>query len=485
MPTRARTPPVRPIASGGFGTFRYDPKADRYVWDEAAIKVLGGAVGPQTSYSDILHRIPKSQRKAYEEWRVETIESGQSRSARLPFELPGRSLTLEVFLHRVGPVVEGVVADVTEDEAALERLQSRLRATQFAERLASFGTWAYNIQEDTFEASEGAMRLLLPGGNPATFTFESALDLVAPEFRPVLRQAHDAALHTGQPQQAEFQLTGNTRWFVILFMRILDDEGEPAFTCGTVHDTTDLHAQSSLRETVGSLKEVEAVRARFVNAAAHELSQPLTPMRLELARLASLLPKQKAVAHAFQVVQRNVDRLEYMLKDLLDAARSHAGRLSVNLQQTDLTALVQQVVDTLKPLAQQRGVTLAWESQRIQPVVADPMRLQQCLSNLVHNAIKFTGEGTEVVIEAVEVAGWVRVVVRDHGPGLSKEQQQLLFQPFQQIHQPPSGFTGTGLGLYVTKALMEAMNGSVNVESEPGRGSAFRLEVPLHDPRHP
>lgn len=128
-------------------------------------------------------------------------------------------------------------------------------------------------------------------------------------------------------------------------------------------------------------------------------------------------------------------------------------------------------------MAAQRGVTLDWVPAEVSVVHADPMRLQQCLNNLVHNALKFSPEGSRVEIQLQDEHEHVVVGVRDHGPGLDADQARRVFEPFERVHASPAGYGGTGLGLYITRMLMQAMGGAVKLQSTPGEGCLFLLKV--------
>jgi len=465
----------RQIASGAIGSFRYDPRTDRYEWDDQTLRMLEGQVGPHSTYADVLANIAPRARKEYDEWRMQAVTAGHAGAARIPFMLKDREIVLEITFRRIKEGVEGLLLDVTEDEVRMEALRNQHIVTEFAERLVRFGTWAYDIRRDAFRASRGAVDLLAPGADPSRFTFDKAVSLADPLDHAKLREAHDRSLRTGQPQLVEFRLAGKDEWRMIQFMRMLDEEGRPAFTCGMVHDTTTIHVQESRRQ---DYEELQEVRARLVNAAAHELSQPLTPMLMELELLSERLPKDQDVARAFRTIRSNVDRLHFMLNDLLDAARAQAGRLQVSVHDVDARPALESVLATMAALAGERDVRLRWDRPGPLAVRTDPMRLEQCLSNLVHNAIKFTAAGSVVSVQTAHKDGRVRIGVRDEGPGLSQDDKLRLFLPFEQIHPSPRGFVSTGLGLYITKLLMDTMGGTVEVDSAPGEGSTFWLVFP-------
>jgi signal transduction histidine kinase len=231
------------------------------------------------------------------------------------------------------------------------------------------------------------------------------------------------------------------------------------------------------------MRDLELAKTRFFNAAAHEIGTPLTPIRLQIARLRKMLagrddPGQE---RALDIIDRNVQRLAQLNQDILDVARLQAGRFSIEKHPMDLSVLVREAVESFEPLAEERGITLTTACPPGLVVDGDSARLSQVVYNLVTNALKFTPRGGVVALEGRVVADECEVDVRDSGPGLAADQIAGLFQPFSQVlgeGQPRN--VGTGLGLFVSRGILELHGGRIWCQSPGhGKGSTFSLALPI------
>jgi signal transduction histidine kinase len=231
-------------------------------------------------------------------------------------------------------------------------------------------------------------------------------------------------------------------------------------------------------------QEAITSRDRFISIASHELKTPLTTLRLQAEGLLRQMgPSRGALDPAAQArrlttIVAQTARLDELVSQMLDVSRISAGRLDLNLQPIDLGAVTAEVVarfeDQLSRAAASVSVSVAGA-----PVVGcwDPMRVDQIVTNLVGNAIKYgAGRPIEVAVSAGE--GRARLVVRDQGIGIDREQQGRLFHRFERLvgKDAPGGI---GLGLWITRQFVEAMAGTISVESDLGRGSTFVVELPI------
>ena len=234
-----------------------------------------------------------------------------------------------------------------------------------------------------------------------------------------------------------------------------------------------------LEQTNASLARASEAKSRFLASVSHELR---TPMNAILGFTDALLAgvdgplnvEQKA---SLGWVQRGGRDLLGLINEILDLSKIEAGKLTIDAQPFDPRELVESVVAQHRSLAAQKGITFAWhDAGAPAEVVLDRQRVRQILVNLFGNALKFTREG-EVSVEtggADEAA--FHVAVRDTGPGIDPDQHEAIFEEFRQAE---GGEGGTGLGLAISRRLARAMGGDVTLESEPGRGSTFRLTLPL------
>lgn len=244
-------------------------------------------------------------------------------------------------------------------------------------------------------------------------------------------------------------------------------------------------AQVQLAE-IKHLQEMNQLKTQLLNTASHELNTPLTPVKLNLhllreGKMGDLNPRQ---ASALAIVHRNIERLSALVQDVLDVARIQSGRLQVERTQVDLVPLLQEAYDSFHEAASQTGIDLRIEAPRSLKVVCDGRRLVQVLYNLLSNALKFTPTGGFIVLAASSDGTKARLSVTDSGVGLTAEQCGRLFQPFSQVHDPMQKTrAGSGLGLYISRGIVEEHGGTMGVQSEgPNQGATFWLEIPLGPP---
>jgi len=238
----------------------------------------------------------------------------------------------------------------------------------------------------------------------------------------------------------------------------------------------ELEQEESRREQLDRLKD------EFVLTASHELRSPLTSVQgfAELLMLErdSLTPRQ---AETVEVILDNCRHLVRLLNDLLDLARSDAGRLSIQPRPTEVAPLVEDVVRTMRAQTEAAGQQLREDvPPGMPPIEVEPDRIRQILMNLLTNAHEYTPEGASIGVAARALGAEVEISVTDDGPGIPEEQLQRIFDRFTR---GDAGLTqrvgGTGLGLAISKSLAEAHGGSISAESTVGQGSTFRLRLPI------
>ena len=232
----------------------------------------------------------------------------------------------------------------------------------------------------------------------------------------------------------------------------------------------------------GRRDELDRLKDEFVLTASHELRSPLTSVQgfAELLMLDkdSLTPRQRETV---EIILDNCRHLVRLLNDLLDLARSDAGRLAIRPQPTAVAPLVEDVVRTMRAQTEAAGQTLG---EDVQPGLAsidvEPDRIRQILVNLITNAHEYSPEGASIGVAARAAGAEVEISVTDNGPGIPAEQLEHIFERFTR---GDAGLTqrvgGTGLGLAISKSLVELHGGSIAAESEPGQGSTFRVRLPL------
>ncbi|HYY75511.1 MAG TPA: GAF domain-containing sensor histidine kinase [Gaiellaceae bacterium] len=237
------------------------------------------------------------------------------------------------------------------------------------------------------------------------------------------------------------------------------------------------------RNAAEELRRLSALRADFVSLVSHELRAPMASVigcaQTLRQRWRELAPDQRESFLA--LIEGETARLAMLIGDVLDTSRIEAGTFPFTFGQVDLEELVREASDVVRLGQEEVRLNLSVTS-RIPPVRGDPERLRQLLLNLLSNAVKYTVAGDDVEVTAVTEDGAVAVSVTDHGPGIPREEQRLIFEKFGRVNQGGKAKPGAGLGLFIARSIAEAHGGSLEVDSEPGAGATFTLRLPLARP---
>lgn len=235
--------------------------------------------------------------------------------------------------------------------------------------------------------------------------------------------------------------------------------------------------------------EANEIKDQFLANMSHELRTPLNAIigYSELLQMICAERQDDSLVSDLRRINQAGKHLLVLINDILDLSKIAAGKMRMELEIVSVEPLIEELRETVKPLAAQNGNELKVQlSPDAGPVCVDLTRLRQCLLNLLSNACKFTRQGTvdfSVGEERIDGRTWLALRVGDTGIGMSGEQIAGLFQPFTQADGSTTRkFGGTGLGLAITKKLCEAMNGRISVVSELGQGSTFTIHLPICGP---
>ncbi len=228
-------------------------------------------------------------------------------------------------------------------------------------------------------------------------------------------------------------------------------------------------------------KAIDRMKSEFISVASHELRTPMTSIKgsvdLILSGFAGEVSSE--TQELLEIARLACDRLIRLINDILDLSKIEAGQVKLHLVRMDLTGPVETCLRSLKSLAEQGGVTLNLERSPDLPFVeVDKDRIEQVLTNLVFNAIKFSPPNGEVRVDLSSVNGWIQCSVTDQGCGIKAEDLDRVFGRFQQLGNA-RGKGGTGLGLAITQALIHEHKGKIWVESRVNEGSRFVFRLPV------
>jgi PAS domain S-box-containing protein len=297
----------------------------------------------------------------------------------------------------------------------------------------------------------------------------------------------DRVIRTRAPIRGEIPFTGTngTRVYDYIFAPVLGPDGQVVAVAGTTRDITDRQAsEQAVRAQAASLAESDRAKDEFLATLSHELRNPLAPLRNSLALLRRYDEGNARTEPVRAMMERQVNHLVRLVDDLLELSRLSRGTLSLRKERVELSAIVQNAVETSEPLMQAAGhaleVQLPPEPLWLQ---GDPVRLAQVLANLLNNAARYSDNGGKVTVRGWPEGGQAVVSVRDTGMGIEPEVLPRMFQMFSRGQSDDARAQGgLGIGLALARRLAEMHGGTLDGYSEGvGKGSEFVVRLPLAD----
>lgn len=242
-------------------------------------------------------------------------------------------------------------------------------------------------------------------------------------------------------------------------------------------------SRAELEEANSKLKELDLMKSEFLNTVSHELRTPLTSIKAFAEILLDNVGEDPETQTEFlEIINKESDRLTRLINNLLDLSRIEAGRMKWDRDPLDLHEVVSTAVTSLSAAAEKKGLTLEVDIEEDLPTVGDRDKLIQVVTNLLGNAIKFTMEGGTVrVLASRQDLLTARIEVQDSGVGIEPQFHESIFEKFSQVDSSETrDIKGSGLGLPIARSITEHHDGKLYVQSEPGQGSSFIVELPLH-----
>ncbi len=301
-----------------------------------------------------------------------------------------------------------------------------------------------------------------------------------PEDKARLMAAWADSLATGTGLAVEVRLIpeqGEARWFLVRAVPRLDATGRATHWYGT---STDIDALKRARQDA---EDALLRRDQFVSVASHELRTPLTALTLQVDTLDRLVGKHpnvdwERILGKVSALHKQTKRLGLLINELLDVTQMMAGRLRFKRAPTDLSCLARAVVEQFQDEAERLGSSVSLHVDEQVIGYWDALRLEQVLMNLLNNAMKY-GAGKAIEVDIRQDGAHALVSVRDHGIGIAANQRQRIFEKFERAVSARN-YSGLGLGLWIVVQILEGMDGSIDVDSELGEGSTFKIALPIH-----
>lgn len=442
------------------GTFRYEGNNPAHRRQTGiALEAIAGKTPHELLPPDLADQVSANYRRALSEGRAISYEE--------TLDLPAGRRT---WLTQLVPIpnhegrtdlIAGISRDITEHkqaEVALRESEARNRAILQALPDLLFVMDA----EGRLLAYQGRRDQLLM--DPEAFLGRRVDEVLPPEVAERIMAAIAEVLSSGEMHSVEYSL--ELRGERLDYEARLARSGERQ-VLAVVRDVT-------------QQKQLERMKRDFISAVSHELRTPLVGI-LGFAELLEEEPELGEESREFaRLIRESGLRLKTMVDNLLDSSRLEEGRFEVNRRRVDLTPTLRDVAAAFRGVAQLSQITFELRLEPLPPLLADPDRVGQVVGNLLSNAFKFTPKNGRVALRAYAEDSRLRLEVEDTGPGIPPEEAGRLFQRYGRTRTAlERGVRGTGLGLYISKAIVEAHGGSIGVNSEPGKGACFYVELPV------
>ena len=384
--------------------------------------------------------------------------------------------------HAIGAV--GVDSDVTEEKERAERFRVLSDRLLLAAQASDFGVWDWDIRASRLIWDDRMCALYqITKGDPALYP-DLWRNRVHPEDLSRVQAEVQAALAQGYRLDTLFRIVwpdGTIRFIKDDALIQRDASGNAIRLIGINRDVTaDRLREAEMRQAREAAEAASLAKSSFLAAISHELRTPLNGI-LGFASLLADTPLQPEQNEFVGYISHSSEILLAMINDLLDISRIEAGRLSLSPRAFSLREVMEDAVRRLGQRATEKSLKIStrWHAGLPVNFVNDSERVRQVITNLVSNAIKFSTQGTVTVEAAPDEPGFARVSVTDTGIGIAPDKQPQLFQKFVQGESSTTRrFGGAGLGLAISRQLVELMGGRIGFTSEPGKGSTFWFTLP-------
>jgi PAS domain S-box-containing protein len=313
-------------------------------------------------------------------------------------------------------------------------------------------------------------------------------------YEPWHAEMHDREIEqvvaTRKPIRGEvpFVGTGGRRVYDYIFVPVVGPQGDVVAVAGTTRDVTERkHNEQAILEQADRLADADRAKDEFLATLAHELRNPLAPLRNSLYLLRGAGGADPKSARVHEMMERQVNHLVRLVDDLLELSRISRGTFALRKERVDVAAIVRNAVETIAPLLESARhtltVTLPEEPLWLE---GDPVRLAQILANLLDNAAKYTPDGGVIAVEARAEGAMAAIAVRDNGAGIMPEALPRMFEMFSRGERASvRGQGGLGIGLALARRLAQMHGGSLDARSEgPGEGSEFTVRIPIAAQQH-
>ena len=361
-----------------------------------------------------------------------------------------------------------VATEVTKQVVARQLLEDAEERLRLAIQATGIGSWDFDMVTNDIIASSELSEIL--GLDPEEKATSAQLqELIHPDDRNMVEKAFERAIQTGVyfHEARVVWADGSIHWIKTSGKVIYDEQHKPLRMLGTINDITE-HKQD------------EIMKNDFIAMASHELKTPLTSLKAYTQLLAAKAKKagDEFFINALEKSEKQINKMTRLIYGFLDLSKIEAGKMQLNSQLFDVSALITEVVADNIAIAP--GHNLFFTGHPPVHIVADREKIAQVLGNLISNAVKYSAKGSTITVAASVYGQTLRVSVKDQGIGLKLKDQQNIFQRFYRVeNESTHRLSGFGIGLYLSAEIIKLHQGKIGVESEEGKGSEFFFLLPL------
>lgn len=374
--------------------------------------------------------------------------------------------------------------DITERKKAQDQLKNSEAKLKETQRIAKIASFEYNFTHKSYHFSDNFAEILcLQNFDPGSFlNIETYLDVVYPEDKESLLARYEKAFQQFEDFEFSFRVLdekNNMRHINTINRYQLDKERRPLKLTSVIQDFTEQKLNEQLKTEVELAEETANIKQQFLANMSHEIRTPMTGI-IGMIDFVLQTPLNKDQLEYIHTIKNSSNNLMSIVNDVLNLSKIEAGKLELYPKTFETRTMITDIVNLYKFKASEKGLAFNYQYDETIPnyIHADGNRVKQVVSNLVSNAIKYTGKGSVILkmkkekqINHEEVILMVEVI--DTGKGISAKDKKKLFTKFSQLKQEQGTLEGIGLGLVICKELVELMDGEIDVESKVGEGSRF------------
>ncbi len=478
------------LQAGRMGSWETDLRAGTRLWSEEGMALFGielpGGVGrvggDHDEYVAALHPDDRHLAMEYRELanRMDSFPAEYRivRPDGATLWLSGRGLVVAREPDGRARHLVSIMADTTDVKQAELALHVERERLALAFSAGQMGAFDLDMRTGVLWWSPQTYALAGVSADAFVPTVERVLELIHPDDRAAFWHSRTEAIAEHRPSRIEFRVRrhGEDAWLAMLGHADYDSQGRPVRSFGIVMDI----AERKQAEQV--LREADRKKDRFIATLAHELRNPLAPIRNAIGVLRRTAPGDPRAAWCHDVIDRQAGRMAHLLDDLLDVSRISRDQLQLRRQTLQLGSVIDNALEIAQPVIDAAGHTLTVQLPA-QPLLLDGdlTRLAQVFSNVLINAAKYTPPPGTIALRARAEGDVVAVTVSDNGIGIADEHLAQIFEMFGQVESALNRAQGgQGIGLSLARRLLAMHGGTIEARSEgPGRGSEFEVRLPL------